>query len=264
MRREAAKARVDMADYYSTIGTATADTLRASITAGGGCSVCTAAEPCLFDVVADPSETKDLAKANPEIVAKMQAKLRNFTAYIGYKMSAAQYAPYECPSDIRPVDDALFAPVFCAVWHATSAAVASSQHPLVQPNSLSAIAFSFSFAKVDLRADERREPRPPFSLPQTPFPSHDPPWPSFAPHLPLPMIFPCPWRRAGRGGATLAARAAGANERGGRGADATKQQWTGTFGVALTAAIFASVWQPQTAANRLEQPQTALNSRKPP
>ena len=39
------------------------------------CSVCTKTEPCLFDIITDPEEREDIALANPEIVATMQAAL---------------------------------------------------------------------------------------------------------------------------------------------------------------------------------------------
>lgn len=70
----------------------------------GGCSVCTNTEPCLFDVIADPSETQDVSKANPDVVKTIQAKIATgvFKAYIGYSMNASQLANYDCPSDIRP------------------------------------------------------------------------------------------------------------------------------------------------------------------
>ena len=69
-----------------------------------GCSVCTHDEPCLFDVIADPSETIDVSKANPTIVTTIQKKIATgvFQAYIGAPMNATQLAGYDCPTDIRP------------------------------------------------------------------------------------------------------------------------------------------------------------------
>jgi hypothetical protein len=67
-----------------------------------GCAVCTAAEPCLFDVIADPSETTDVAKQNPDIVTQLQAKLATFQPYIGTPMTPAELLPYTCVKDIRP------------------------------------------------------------------------------------------------------------------------------------------------------------------
>ena len=45
---------------------------------GGGresCHVCTPASPCLYDVLADPGETNNVAKANPSLVIQMEQQL---------------------------------------------------------------------------------------------------------------------------------------------------------------------------------------------
>jgi hypothetical protein len=46
------------------------------------CTVCSATDPCLFDVLLDPSEVKNLAKSLPDVATKMAAKLATFTPYI--------------------------------------------------------------------------------------------------------------------------------------------------------------------------------------
>ena len=97
-RLEEEQALHDMAAYHH--GHATEAGIGAD--AFGSCNVCTAAEPCLFDVIADPQERTDLSKANPGIVKQLQAKLQTFSAYIGQKMTPKEYAPYECTVDIRP------------------------------------------------------------------------------------------------------------------------------------------------------------------
>ena len=45
---------------------------------GGGrqsCHVCTPASPCLYDVLADPGETNNVAKANPSLVIQLSQQL---------------------------------------------------------------------------------------------------------------------------------------------------------------------------------------------
>ena len=52
---------------------------------GGGrmsCVVCSDEQPCLFDVLADPGETKNLAKAMPALAASMAATLATFVPYV--------------------------------------------------------------------------------------------------------------------------------------------------------------------------------------
>eukprot|EP00936_MAST-01D_sp_MAST-1D-sp1_P000789 g789.t1 len=66
------------------------------------CSVCTASQPCLFDLLNDPGERVDIAKVHPDIVARLQSKLNTFAPYIGKKMTPSQYEQYECVKDIRP------------------------------------------------------------------------------------------------------------------------------------------------------------------
>ena len=41
------------------------------------CVVCSDEHPCLFDVIADPQETKNLAGANPGLAASTRAVIQN-------------------------------------------------------------------------------------------------------------------------------------------------------------------------------------------
>ena len=47
---------------------------------GGGGSTCTAAKPCLFDVLADPTERTDLAASRPAVVARLRRELDAYVA----------------------------------------------------------------------------------------------------------------------------------------------------------------------------------------
>lgn len=52
---------------------------------GGGrqsCHVCTPEAPCLFDVIADPGETTNVAKTNQDLVAELAAELATFKPYV--------------------------------------------------------------------------------------------------------------------------------------------------------------------------------------
>eukprot|EP01051_Picozoa_sp_SAG22_P005825 SAG22_NODE_359_length_11758_cov_4.094254_16_plen_125_part_00 len=52
---------------------------------GGGrmsCVVCSDDQPCLFDVLADPGETKNLAKAMPALAASMKTTLDSYLPYV--------------------------------------------------------------------------------------------------------------------------------------------------------------------------------------
>ena len=66
------------------------------------CAVCTAASPCLFEVLGDPTEKVNLAKhphgntTIQELVATMAAKLATYSVYLPGEMSAAQLACYVC------------------------------------------------------------------------------------------------------------------------------------------------------------------------
>ena len=53
------------------------------------------AEPCLFDVIHDPSETTNLAKGLPAILGAMVAKLATFQFYVP-ALGPANLACYTC------------------------------------------------------------------------------------------------------------------------------------------------------------------------
>lgn len=59
------------------------------------CPTCSPTEPCLFDVLADPTETKNLAKQLPAVLQQMQAKLATFQYYIP-SLSPDNLACYVC------------------------------------------------------------------------------------------------------------------------------------------------------------------------
>ena len=69
----------------------------------GKCNVCTNAEPCLFDLYADPEERVDISKDHPELVKQLQAALaaaKNWT--INGKMNASALEAYDCVTDTNP------------------------------------------------------------------------------------------------------------------------------------------------------------------
>lgn len=66
------------------------------------CNVCTEKDPCLFDLIADPSERRNIAAANTEIVKRMSSQLATYSAYTDQSMNATQLANYDCVTDIRP------------------------------------------------------------------------------------------------------------------------------------------------------------------
>jgi hypothetical protein len=49
--------------------------------------VCLGAKPCLFDLLSDEGERRNLAQQQPSVVATMQAKLASFHAYVHGDMS---------------------------------------------------------------------------------------------------------------------------------------------------------------------------------
>ena len=51
------------------------------------CFVCIGDNPCLFDLLADAEERKNLAHNYPSVVATMRAKLASFKAYVHGDMS---------------------------------------------------------------------------------------------------------------------------------------------------------------------------------
>jgi len=60
------------------------------------CLVCFEKSPCLFDILADPQERKDLSKVHPDIVNKLQIQLATYTRYVTGKMSAHDLKKYTC------------------------------------------------------------------------------------------------------------------------------------------------------------------------
>lgn len=46
------------------------------------CPVCSNSTPCLFDVYADPLEESNVAKQNPDIVAKLASMLASYVPYV--------------------------------------------------------------------------------------------------------------------------------------------------------------------------------------
>ena len=68
------------------------------------CFVCTAAEPCLFDLLLDPEERDDIAKANPSVVSTMAAalSLANGWKINGTMDKAVLQAEYDCVTDTVP------------------------------------------------------------------------------------------------------------------------------------------------------------------
>jgi hypothetical protein len=47
-----------------------------------GCPVCNESSPCLYDVKADPTETKNVALSNPDVVARLSEVLSSYKVYI--------------------------------------------------------------------------------------------------------------------------------------------------------------------------------------
>ncbi len=47
-----------------------------------GCPVCNESSPCLYDVKADPTETKNVAVSNPDVVARLSEALSSYKVYI--------------------------------------------------------------------------------------------------------------------------------------------------------------------------------------
>ena len=57
---------------------------------------------CLFDVMADPSEIKDISASKPEIVHTMKAQLSTYHMYANTSMSPSELAQYDCnPSIVK-------------------------------------------------------------------------------------------------------------------------------------------------------------------
>ena len=68
---------------------------------GGGrmsCVVCSDEQPCLFDVLADPGETKNVAKSMPTVAASMKKTLDTFLPYVP-ALTPGNLACYNCSFD---------------------------------------------------------------------------------------------------------------------------------------------------------------------
>jgi len=59
----------------------------------GKCAVCNATLPCLFDIVNDPTETKNLATSHPDVVERLKEAL-SYKPYVTGKMSKDELKPY--------------------------------------------------------------------------------------------------------------------------------------------------------------------------
>jgi hypothetical protein len=53
-----------------------------------GCPVCNETRPCLYDLLADAEERKNVAAANPDVVARLAAQLSKFKPYVTGHLSA--------------------------------------------------------------------------------------------------------------------------------------------------------------------------------
>jgi len=63
--------------------------------------VCTPANPCLFDLLEDPGEQKNIQAAHPDIVTKLLAKLQTYEVYTSASMSDEELRPYQCVPYIK-------------------------------------------------------------------------------------------------------------------------------------------------------------------
>lgn len=59
-----------------------------------GCVVCNSTNPCLFDIINDPNETTSIAADKPDIVARLQAKLNEYSVYGSFEMNKTQLDKY--------------------------------------------------------------------------------------------------------------------------------------------------------------------------
>jgi hypothetical protein len=65
------------------------------------CPVCNSTMPCLYDILADPSETNNIAADHPDIVARLAPVLQlsndeqYVTGHLDPKLLAAKYKPIE-------------------------------------------------------------------------------------------------------------------------------------------------------------------------
>ena len=54
-----------------------------------GCPVCNISSPCLYDVLSDPSELRNVAADHPSVVAKLTIELARFGEYVSGRIDAA-------------------------------------------------------------------------------------------------------------------------------------------------------------------------------
>merc|ERR1712159_528850 len=57
---------------------------------------CGACENCLFDIIADPTETQDLSSQHADIVKHLSAQLSTYSVYTSGSMSEEELAHYDC------------------------------------------------------------------------------------------------------------------------------------------------------------------------
>eukprot|EP01047_Picozoa_sp_COSAG01_P006449 COSAG01_NODE_233_length_20982_cov_14.774458_8_plen_151_part_00 len=62
----------------------------------GACAVCSAAKPCLFDILHDPAERFNVAAEQPVIVALLARQLATYAPYVNKSMSTAELRDYDC------------------------------------------------------------------------------------------------------------------------------------------------------------------------
>ena len=70
-----------------------------ALTVPPSCITCTNSTPCVFEVLSDPNETKNLLHSDTlpvGLVTKMLAKLASFSVYSPMLMTSAQKACYNC------------------------------------------------------------------------------------------------------------------------------------------------------------------------
>jgi hypothetical protein len=65
---------------------------------GPGCPVCNATHPCLYSLLDDPSESKNVAAANPDVVARLSGPLADSViSYVSGHLPAATLAANYTP-----------------------------------------------------------------------------------------------------------------------------------------------------------------------
>jgi arylsulfatase B len=86
-----------MDPFNACLPNTTGTTLRGTVGVPASCSVCSNSTPCVFDVLADPLETTNVASANASLVALLAAKLAVFNnPYIPSVLTPANLACYNC------------------------------------------------------------------------------------------------------------------------------------------------------------------------